>query len=210
MTSHKLATGVPEFNVVQHTCTTCHEGKQTRERIPHKSETRATTPLALIHTDLCGPLPVPSLARSEYFILFTDDYSRKSWIYFLRTKDQALEKFKQFHTTIERQTGHKILALRSDRGGEILSQDFTNYLHSQGILRQLTTARTPHQNGISERKNRTILNMVRSMLIGEPKFLWTEAAHMAVQLTNSLPTRANNGETPEQRFSGLKPDLSKH
>jgi hypothetical protein len=105
VTSHGLAIGIPKFNVVQHTCTTCHEGKQTREHIPHKSDTRATTPLGLIHTDLCGPLPVSSLARTEYFILFTDDYSQKSWIYFLKTKDQASEKFKQFYTTVERQTG---------------------------------------------------------------------------------------------------------
>jgi transposase InsO family protein len=205
-----LVRGFPAFKVVPQTCVACQKGKQTRERFPHKSTSRTTTPLVLVHTDICGPLPVPSLARSEYFILFTDDFSRKSWIYFLRTKDQALEKFQLFRNMIEKQTMHKILALRSDRGGEFLSEAFSHYLHDHGIVRQLTTAHTPSQNGVSERKNRTILNMVRAMLIAGhvPKFLWTEAAHTAVQLLNSLPTKSNNGTTPEEHFSGIKPDLS--
>jgi transposase InsO family protein len=205
-----LVRGFPAFKVVPQTCVACQEGKQTREKFPRKSTSRTTAPLALVHTDICGPLPVPSLARSEYFILFTDDFSRKSWIYFLRTKDQALEKFQLFRNMIEKQTTHKILALCSDRGREFLSAAFSRYLHDHGIVRQLTTAHTPSQNGVSERKNRTILNMVRAMLIAGhvPKFLWTEAAHTAVQLLNSLPTKSNNGTTPEERFSGIKPDLS--
>jgi hypothetical protein len=111
---------------------------------------------------------------------------------------------------IEKQTTRKILALRSDKGGEFLFEAFSSYLHDHGIVQQLTTTHMPSQNGVSERKNRTILNMVRAMLIAGhvPKFLWTEAAHTAVWLLNSLPTKSNNGTTPEERFSGLKPDLS--
>jgi hypothetical protein len=113
---------------------------------------------------------------------------------------------------VEKQNDFKILALRSDRGGEFLADAFSAYLHEHGIMRQLTTAYTPSQNGVSERKNRTILNMVRAMLISgsAPKFLWTEAAHTAVQILNSLPTKSNNGITLDEKFTGLKPDLSSY
>lgn len=143
LNSQNLATGIPNFRIIPQICTTCHEGKQTREQFPKRSNTRSLGPLALIHTNLCGPLPVPSLANSEYFILFTENYSRKLWIYFLRSKDQALEKFKIFINMIENQTGRKILTLRSDRGGEYLSKAFSEYLHDQGIVCQLTAACTP-------------------------------------------------------------------
>jgi transposase InsO family protein len=83
---------------------------------------------------------------------------------------------------IEKQTAHKILALRSDRGGEFLSEAFSHYLHDHGIVRQLTTTHTTSQNGVHKCKNRTILNMMRAMLIAGhvPKFLWTKAAHTTV------------------------------
>ena len=204
--SQNLATGIPSFQIIPQVCTACHEG------FCKPCNTRKSTPLALIHIDICGPLPVPSLAKTEYFILFTDDFSRKSWIYFLKTKDQALDKFKIFKHMIENQTGYRILILCSDRGGEFLSEAFSQYLQEQGITRQLTTAHTPSQNGVSERKNRTILNMVRAMLIGRhvPKFLWTKVAHTALQLLNDLLTKSNNGTTPDERFSGNKLDLNNH
>jgi transposase InsO family protein len=207
-----LATGIPSFKVTPQLCQACHEGKQARECFPRSSNSWASKPLQLIHTDLCGPLLVLSLAKTEYFLLFTDDYSCKSWIYFLKTKDQAFEKLKHFKAMIENQTDQKIITLQSDRGGEFLSHEFSSYLSHHGISRQLTTAHTPQQNGISERKNRTILNMVRAMLIGGqvPKFLWTEVAHTAVLIINSLPTKTNHGLTPEELFSGNKPDMSCH
>jgi hypothetical protein len=158
--------GLPKLETFKPSCSICIQGKQSRTVIPKIATHRATSPLELVHTDLCGPLPVKSLGGSSYFITFTDDYSRKTWIAFLRTKDQAFQKFVDFHTLIEKQTPFRIRTLRSDRGGEFLSNTFSEYLRRYGITRQLTNAYTPHQNGVVERKNRTILNRARCMLMG--------------------------------------------
>jgi hypothetical protein len=122
----------------------------------------------------------------------------------------ALLKFAEFHTMIERKTPHhKIITLRSNRGGEYLAGRFSEYLQRIGITRQLTTAYTPHQNSVAERKNCTILDKVRSMLIGRhvPKNLRTEAAQSIVRLINCSPTKANLEQTPEEKFYSVKPGL---
>jgi hypothetical protein len=166
LSQDSLVSGLPKLDAPTQNCPICLQGKQPRSLISRLAKHRATSPFELIHTDLCGPLLVKSLGSSSYFIAFTDDYSRKMWISFLRTKDQVFAKFVEFHTMIEKHTNFRIRTLRSDRGGEFLSQLFTEYLTTQGITRQLTNAHTPHQNGVAERKNRTIMNRTRCMLIG--------------------------------------------
>lgn len=161
--------------------------------------------------DLCGPFLVPSLGKSRYFLLLTDDYSWKSWIYFLTSKSNTLAKFKIFHSMLKRQTSQKLLQLQSDRGGKFLSQEFNNYLITHGIIRELTIARTSQQNGVIKRKNWTMLNKLRFMLNGGsiPTFLWVEAVQTMVKLINYTPTRTNPHTTPEEMFTGLKFDLSR-
>ena len=99
----------------------------------------------------------------EYFITFTDDYSRY-YVYLMRRKSEAFEKFKEFRAEVENQLGKRIKAIRSDRGGEYLLGDFKDYLTLNGIVSQLTVPGTPQQNGAAERRNRTLLEMVRSMM----------------------------------------------
>ena len=105
-----------------------------------------------------------SLGKSSYFITFIDDYSRKCWVYFLKTKDEAFDTFKRFKALVENERGCKIMCLRNNHGGEFCSKYFQNYCDMNGIKRQLTTAYTPQQNGVAERKNRTMVEMARSML----------------------------------------------
>ena len=108
---------------------------------------------------------------------------------------------------VERESGEKIVCLRTDRGGEFCSQEFDEFCKIQGISRQLTTPHTPQQNGVAERKNRTIMNMVRSMLSEKemPREFWPEACNWAIYVLNRSPTLAVKDITPEQAWTGRKP-----
>ena len=100
----------------------------------------------------------------EYFITFTDDYSRYGYVYLMRQKSEAFEKFKEFRIEVENQLGKHIKVIRSDRSGEYLLRNFKDYLIQNGIVSQLTTLGTPPQNDVAERRNKTLLEMVRSMM----------------------------------------------
>ena len=127
----------------------------------------------------------------------------------MQEKSEALPAFKSFKALAENETGRTIKILRSDRGGEYNSKDFESFCALHGIRRQLTTAYTPQQNGVSERKNRTILNMVRSMLAKSlgPKVFWPEAINWSVHILNRSPTFAVQNMTPEEAWSGRKPSV---
>jgi hypothetical protein len=142
--------GLPYFKMTHHICLECMAGCQHRERFPKASLYCASHVLALIHTDLVGPLATGSLSGSRYFIVFTNDYTQKSWVYFLRTKGEAFQKFREFKNRIEKEIGQRILTLRSDRGGEYLSREFIIFCKNEGISQQLTMACTPQQNGVAE------------------------------------------------------------
>ena len=121
----------------------------------------------------------PQLVAKRYFITFTDDYSHKTWVYFLHEKFEAFITFQRFKAKVEKMTGCFIKNFRTDRGGEFNSNNFAKFCDDNGIQRQLTAPHTPQQNSISERKNRTILNMVRSMMTntGLARNFWAEAVN---------------------------------
>ena len=120
--------------------------------------------LKLVHTDVCGPMSTQAKGGYEYFITFTNGYSRYGYMYLMRRKSEAFEKFKEFRAEVENQLGKHIKAIRSDSGGEYLLGDFKDYLTQNGIVSQLTTFGTPQKNDVAERRNRTLLEMVRSMM----------------------------------------------
>jgi len=103
-----------------------------------------------VHVDICGPITPISNSKKQYLITFTDDFSRKTWVYFLIEKLEAFAVFKNFKAHVEKKTNSFIIALRSDRGGEFTSQEFNNFCEVNGIRRQLTTACTPQQNEVAE------------------------------------------------------------
>ncbi|KAI5351599.1 hypothetical protein L3X38_004490 [Prunus dulcis] len=125
---------------------------------------RVTELLELIHTDVCGSLSTTSRGGFSYFIMFIDDYSRLGYVYLIQYKSEAFEKFKEFKKEVEKKIGKSIKILRSDRGGEYLSTEFLEYLKKHGILSQWTPPGTPQLNGVSERRNRTLIVMVQSMM----------------------------------------------
>ncbi|GJR52181.1 retrotransposon protein, putative, ty1-copia subclass [Tanacetum coccineum] len=145
-------------------CVSCLSGKMTRKSFLHRLE-RATDLLGIIHTDVCGPLRHVSRQGASYFISFTDDYNRYGYVYLLKHKHKVFETFKVFKNEVENQLGKTIKALRSDRGGEYISQKFKDYLKACGIVQQLTPPYTPQHNGVSERGNRTLLDMECEALV---------------------------------------------
>ncbi|KAL0430353.1 UNVERIFIED_CONTAM: Retrovirus-related Pol polyprotein from transposon TNT 1-94 [Sesamum radiatum] len=173
---------------------------------------RAKAVLELIHTDVCGPMRTPSHEQNRYFILFIDDYSRMTWVYFMREKSEVFKIFKKFKNLVEKQSGQRIKVLRSDRGKEYNNSEFDKFCEEEGIDHQTTVSYNPQQNGVSERKNRTVMEMARSMLQEKhlPKAFWAEAVYTAVYLLlNRCPTKAVQNMTPIEAWSGRKPS-AKH
>ena len=122
----------------------------------------ATDLLEIIHTDVCDPMS--ARGKYRYFLTFTDDLSRYGYIYLMKHKSETFEKFKEFQSEVENHRNKKIKFLWSDRGGEYLSYEFGLHIKQCGIVSQLTPHGTPQRNGVSERHNRTLLDMVRSMM----------------------------------------------
>ncbi|KAH9650271.1 hypothetical protein KPL70_026312 [Citrus sinensis] len=154
--------------------------------------------------DLWGPSQVPSHSGARYFITFIDDYSRKVWVYVLRQKSEALEKFKEWSTLVENQTGKKIKRLRTDNGLEYCSNEFDEFCKNKGIIRHKIVRHTPQQNGLAEKMNRTLLEKVRCMLFNAnlSKHFWVEAVTTIVYLVNRSPSSTLNFRTPQEAWSG--------
>lgn len=151
-----------DLSLLQHQksiCEGCMLGKQHRNSFPKESLWRAKEPLQLVHTDVCGPMRTPSHNGNMYFLLFIDDFSRMTWVYFMKGKPEVLEIFKKFKRAVEIESGFKMKALRSDRGMEFNSQRFNKFCDEEGLKHQLTVAYSPQQNGVAERKNRTVMEM---------------------------------------------------
>uniref|UniRef100_A0A803MSQ1 Integrase catalytic domain-containing protein n=1 Tax=Chenopodium quinoa TaxID=63459 RepID=A0A803MSQ1_CHEQI len=180
--SHKeMVVGLPKIGELSF-CEGCVYRKHSKASFPTGKAWRASECLELVNANLCGPMKTESLGGSRYFMLLTDDYSRMSWVYFLKFKSEAFENFKKFKALVENQSGRHIIALRTDRGGEFVSDQFNAFCDEHGIRRDLTAPYTPEQNGVAERKNRTVVEMARSMLKakGLPNKFWREAMSTSV------------------------------
>jgi transposase InsO family protein len=191
-------------------CDTCEQAKATRKQIRKEREAPLADAIgAEIHSDLWGPSPVPSMGGRRYYVTFTDDYSRYTSLTAIRTKDETLEAYKQFAAWLYTQHGVRIKRLRSDRGGEYTSNEFTKFLGEQGTERRLTTHDTPQHNGVAEALNRRLIERVRAFRIqtGLPKALWAEALQFAVWLKNRTTTKVLGDVTPLERLTGQKPNL---
>ncbi|KAL0393103.1 UNVERIFIED_CONTAM: Retrovirus-related Pol polyprotein from transposon TNT 1-94 [Sesamum radiatum] len=207
----KMMTDLPQIQAIEGACEACLQGKQHKKPFPSGTSWRAKAVLELIHTDVCGPMRTPSHEQNRYFILFIDDYSRMTWVYFMREKSEVFKVFKKFKNLVEKQSGRSIKVLRSDRGKEYNNSEFNKFCEEEGIEHQTTVSYNPQQNGVSERKNRTVMEMARSMLQEKhlPKAFWAEAVYTAVYLLNRCPTKAVQNMTPIEAWSGKKPS-AKH
>ena len=150
-------------------CETCDQAKI--NVIPFGEGTRAKNVLELIHTDICGPINVHSYGKARYFATFIDDKTRYIEVVFLKSRSDILTEFKKYQLRVEKETGCRIIKLRSDNAKEYVSKEFNDYLENQGIRRQLSVEYTPQQNGVAERANRTIegLDAIRRLALGDWK-----------------------------------------
>nr|GEV71101.1 retrotransposon protein, putative, Ty1-copia subclass [Tanacetum cinerariifolium] len=189
-------------------CVSCISGKMKRKPFSYKTE-KVKDVLGLIHADDCGPLRHVSKKGASYFITFCDDYSRYGYVYLFKHKHEVFETFKVFKSEVENQLGKTIKAIRSDHGGEYISKEFKDYLKACGIVQKLTPPYTPQHNGISERRNRTLLNMVRSMmsLANLSLFFWDYALESAAHILNMVSTKKVK-MTPYELWHGKVPNLS--
>jgi hypothetical protein len=140
-------------------CKHCQQGKQTKTRVKSK-EYSTTRPLKIVHTNLVGPTTTKGLNGDKYFMLLVDDYTRMTAVCFLKNKSEAFENFKICKEMVENELDSKIKCLRSDNGGEFTSKEFMDYCNNHGIKRQFSIARTPQHNGVVERKNTTVYEML--------------------------------------------------
>jgi hypothetical protein len=185
-------------------CKVCALSKSVRV-INRKSPERCTEPLQRIHTDIWGKYRTPSRQGNQYIITFTDDYTRKAWVYFVKERHELHQVFIQFRTRVELETGRKIRAVRCDNGPEyrLLGERLDRIY---GIQFEYTTLYTLEQNGVAERLNRTLIQLARSMLLtaGLPLRFWEDAVVTACYLCNRSPVGPER-KTPEEVYSGRKP-----
>jgi hypothetical protein len=182
----KAVTGLLELKVDHEgVCDGCAQRKNIKNPFP-KRYNKEEGVLELIHSDVCGPMPSSSISGYVYYVSFIDDYSRKTWVYFLKSKDEVFSKFKEFKVLIENISKRKIKILRSNNGGEYTSKEFLNYCKEVGIKRELTTPYSPQQNGVAERKNQTIMEAVKTMIHDQdlPMCLWVEAEKTTLYVQN--------------------------
>ena len=145
-------------------CEDCVLGKSTRASFK-KSQHKTRDILEYIHSDLWGPSQVLSLGGNMFFMSVIDEFSRRVWVYILRTKDQVFGKFKDWKALVENQTGKKVKKLRTDNGLEYCNKMFDDFCASEGIARHRTVRMTPQQNRLAERMNMNLMNKVRCMMI---------------------------------------------
>ncbi|GJS62129.1 retrovirus-related pol polyprotein from transposon TNT 1-94, partial [Tanacetum coccineum] len=201
--------GLPQIHKIEVVCEGCALGKHHRKPFPKGVAWRAKDILELVHTDLCGPMRNPSHANNLYFIIFIDDFSRLTWVYFMKEKSQFFGIFKKFENFVEKQTRIFIKILRSDQGKEYNSKEFDKFCEDESMHRQLTTRYIPRQNGVVKRKNHTVVEMAKSMMHekGLPKSFWAEAVYTAIYLLNRSPTKALDNKTPLEAWNRRKPSV---
>jgi hypothetical protein len=191
-------------------CKHCQQGNKTKTMFK-SMEYSTTRPLEIVHIDLVGPTTTKDFKGEKYFMLLVDDYTRMTPVFLFKNKSEAFEKIKIYKEMVENEMDSKIKCLRSDNGGDFTSKEFMDYCSSHGIKRQFSVARTPQQNGVVERKNRTIQEMAQTMLMDSKltDIFWTQALHTTIHNQNIVMLRNNIDKTPYELWKG-RPTNVKH
>ncbi|GJU88589.1 putative ribonuclease H-like domain-containing protein [Tanacetum coccineum] len=193
-----------------HTCVACQKGKQHKASCKTKFVSSISQPLQMLHMDLFGPTFVRSNNHKTYCLVVTDDYSRFSWVFFLATKDETSGILKTFITGIENQINHKVKIIRCDNKTEFKNNDMNQFCKMKGIKREFSVVRTPQQNGVAERKNRTLIEAARTMLADSllPTTFWAEAVSTACYVQNRVLVTKPHNKTPYELLHGRPPSIS--
>nr|GFB20890.1 retrovirus-related Pol polyprotein from transposon TNT 1-94 [Tanacetum cinerariifolium] len=165
LSKNDIVVGLPKFKFVKdHLCSSCELGKAKRKSFHTKLTPSSKIRLQLLHMDLCGPMQVASFNGKRYVLVIVHDYSRYTWTYFLRSKDETPEVLINFLRLVQRGLQAQVRVVQTDKGTEFLNQTLHAFFAAEGIHHQMFVARTPEQNGIVERQNRTLVEAVRTML----------------------------------------------
>ncbi|GJW16665.1 putative ribonuclease H-like domain-containing protein [Tanacetum coccineum] len=187
-----------------------HKGKKHKASCKAKLERIIRKPLELLHMDLFGPVSVESINKKRYCLVVTDDFSRFSWVFFLATKDETSEILCNLIIGLENQLSHNVKIIRCDNGTEFKNHAMNELCAKKGIKREFSVARTPQQNGVAERKNRTLIEAARTMLADSllPIPFWAEAVNTACYVLNRVLVTKPQNKTPYELLIGKSPSIS--
>nr|GEZ81788.1 retrovirus-related Pol polyprotein from transposon TNT 1-94 [Tanacetum cinerariifolium] len=207
---HNLVRGLPSkcFNN-DHTCVACLKGKHHKSSCKTKLVNSVTKPLHTLHMDLFGPTFVSSLNHKWYCLVVTDDFSRFTWTFFLKTKDETSGILCNFITEIENLKDHKVKIIRCDNEGEFRNKEMNNFCSRKGIKREFSNARTPQQNRVAERRNRILIEAARTML-ADAKLLvtfWAEVVNTTCYVQTRVLVNKSKNKTPYELFNGKTPAI---
>ncbi|KAD7477744.1 hypothetical protein E3N88_00880 [Mikania micrantha] len=211
LVKHGLVRGLPlkDFNCDED-CIACLKGKQHKVSFPPIGDPKSTGCLQMLHMDLFGPVKVMSMAKKKYCLVIVDDYSRFVWTFFLHSKGEVAKSIINFVLYVEKQYSIPVKFVRSDNGTEFRNHILDDFYLSKGIKRQYRIPRTPEQNGVVERKNRTLIEAARTMLAdsGLPLTFWAEAVNTACYVHNRVLVNQRWLKTPYELLHNLTPLIS--
>ncbi|GJX82385.1 retrovirus-related pol polyprotein from transposon TNT 1-94 [Tanacetum coccineum] len=208
---HGLVRGLPKLKFEKdHLCSACAMGKSKKKPHKPKSEDTNQEKLYLLHMDLCGPMRVSSVNEKKYILIIVDDYSQFTWVKFLRSKNEAPNFIIKFLKMIQLWLKVPVRRIRTDNGTEFVNQTLREYYEKVGISHETSVARSPQQNGVIERWNRTLIEVAHTMLIyaKAPLFLWAEAVATACYTKNRSIIQLRHDKTPYELLHDKLPDLS--
>lgn len=206
-----LVKGLPKLNLDDfQLCESCIKGKHVRESLKPKTEVTTSRILELLHIDLFGPCRTRSLGGSYYVCVIVDDFSRYTWTLFLASKDESASSIANLIRQLENEHESHVIKIRSDRGGEFKNSELIKFCNEKGIKHEFSPPRTPQLNGVVERKNRTIQEVARTMMVENkvPKFLWAEAVNTSSYMINRLSIRKKLNKTPFEILNGRLPKVN--
>ncbi|KAJ9557457.1 hypothetical protein OSB04_012071 [Centaurea solstitialis] len=207
---NNLVIGLPDFRYTKESlCSACEKGKQTRASFKSKQISSISSPLQLLHMDLFGPVNVQSIGGKKYTLVIVDEYSRYTWVFFLRAKSDAPEEIILFVRKMERLNNLTVRSIRSDHGTEFKNSTLESFFEQKGISQNFSSVRTPQQNGVAERRNRTLIEAARSML-SEANLatqFWAEAVNTACYTQNRSLIVKRFRRTAYELFRNRKPSI---
>nr|GEY22408.1 integrase, catalytic region, zinc finger, CCHC-type, peptidase aspartic, catalytic [Tanacetum cinerariifolium] len=192
-----------------HLCPSCQLGKSKKASHPLKTKNTNVEVLSTLHMDLYRPMRTKSINKKKYVFVIVDDYTRFGWVRFLRTKDETPEVFLKFLKNTQRALNATVRTVRTDNGTELVNKTLTDLFESVGIIHQTSVPRSPQQNGVVKRRNRTLIEVAHTMLIfaKAPLFLWAKAVATACYTLNRSLIHTLHGKTYYELLKGKKPDL---
>ncbi|KAI3684879.1 hypothetical protein L6452_34106 [Arctium lappa] len=210
LSNKELVVGLPKISFSKEKlCASCEKGKLTKSSFKTKRCFSISTPLQMLHMDLCGPVSIPSLGGKRYILVIIDEYTRYTWVFFLRYKSDTPEEIINFIKKSEVLNGQLVRSIRSDNETEFRNATLDAFLCNKGISQNFAEVRSPQQNGVVERKNRTLCEAARSMLSESnlPTYFWAEAVNTACFTQNRSIIVKRHNKTSYEVFYGRKPNI---